>query len=103
MHQESPASGQGPIRLVGRAQFGTTNTQFVYNLLGNTQIMRNVRQVTKSVNPKELAVWPLSPFVEQLCRYLYEIYDTNIHPALGESPEMHTIMAFRTPARDFTG
>jgi transposase InsO family protein len=66
--------------------FGTTNTQFIYNLLGNTQIMRNVRQVTKSVNPKELAVWPLSPFVEQLCRYLYEIYDTNIHPALGESP-----------------
>jgi putative transposase len=66
--------------------FGTTNTQFVYNLLGNTQITRNVRQVTKSVNPKELAVWPLAPFVEQLCQYLYEIYDTNVHPALGESP-----------------
>jgi putative transposase len=67
--------------------FGTTNTQFLHNLLGNTQIMRNVRQVTKSVNPKELAVWPLSPFMEQLCRYLYEIYDTNIHPAPGESPK----------------
>ena len=66
--------------------FGTTNTQFLHNLLGNTQITRNVRQVTKSVNPKELAVWSLSPFIEQLCRYLYEIYDTNIHPALGESP-----------------
>jgi putative transposase len=67
--------------------FGTTNTQFLHNLLGNTQITRNIRQVTKSVNPKELAVWPLSPFVQQLCRYLYEIYDTNIHPALGESPK----------------
>ena len=66
--------------------FGTTNTQFLYNLLGNTQVTRNVRQVTKSVNPKELAVWPLAPFVEQLCRYMYEIYDTNVHPALGESP-----------------
>jgi len=44
--------------------FGTTNTQFVYNFLGNTQITRNVRQVTKSVNPKELAVWPLGPFVD---------------------------------------
>jgi transposase InsO family protein len=66
--------------------FGTANTQFVYNLLGNTQITKNIRQVTKSVNPKQLAVWPLAPFVEQLCRYLYEIYDTNIHPALGESP-----------------
>jgi transposase InsO family protein len=67
--------------------FGTTNTQFLHNLLGNTQITRNVRQVTKSVNPKELAVWPLSPFMEQLCRYLYDIYDTNVHPALGVSPK----------------
>jgi putative transposase len=71
--------------LVERA-FSTTNTQFIYNLLGNTQITRNVRQVTKSVNPKELAVWPLGPFMERLSEYLFEIYDTNIHPALGESP-----------------
>jgi transposase InsO family protein len=67
--------------------FGTTNTQFVHNLLGNTQITRNVRQVTKSVNPKAFAIWPLAPFVEGLCQYLYEIYDTNVHPALGESPK----------------
>ena len=67
--------------------FGTTNTQFVHNLLGNTQITRNVRQVTKSVNPKALAAWPLAPFVEQLHQYLYEIYDTNVHPALGQSPK----------------
>ncbi len=66
--------------------FGTTNTQFVHNFLGNTQITRNVRQVTKSVDPKSLAVWPLAPFVDQLCHYLYDIYDTNIHPSLGESP-----------------
>ncbi len=66
--------------------FGTTNTQFVHNLLGNTQITRNVRQVTKSVNPKELAIWPLADLVEQLCHYLYEVYDANVHPALGQSP-----------------
>ena len=35
--------------------FGTANTQFIHNLRGNTQITRNVRQVTKSVNPKTLA------------------------------------------------
>jgi len=45
-----------------------------------------VRQVTKSVNPKEWAVWPLASFLEQLCHYLYEIYDTDVHPALGQSP-----------------
>jgi transposase InsO family protein len=66
--------------------FGTTNTQFIYNFLGNTQITRNVRQVTKSVNPKGLAVWPLAPFVDQLCHYFYDVYDTNTHPSLGESP-----------------
>ncbi|MGH9437537.1 MAG: DDE-type integrase/transposase/recombinase, partial [Terriglobia bacterium] len=57
--------------LIERA-FGTTNTQFIYNLLGNTQNTRNVRQITKSVNPKELAVWPLGPFMERLGEYLYE-------------------------------
>lgn len=66
--------------------FNTANTQFVHNLLGNTQVMRNVRQVTKAVNPKELAAWPLAAFVEHLCHYLYEVYDTNVHPALGQSP-----------------
>jgi len=40
--------------LVERA-FGTTNTQFIHNLQGNTQITRNVRQVTKGVNPREHA------------------------------------------------
>ena len=76
--------------------FGTTNTQFLYNLLGNTQITRNVRQVTKSVNPKELAVWPLKPFMERLWEYLYEIYDTNVHPARGESPKDAYDRGFQT-------
>jgi putative transposase len=31
--------------------FGTTNSQFIHNLRGNTQITRNVRQVTKSNEP----------------------------------------------------
>lgn len=76
--------------------FGTTNTQFVYNFLGNTQITRNVRQVTKSVNPRELAVWPLAPFIDQLCRYLYDIYDMNVHPSLGESPRSAYDRGFQT-------
>jgi transposase InsO family protein len=66
--------------------FGTTNTRFVHNLLGNTQMMRNVRQVTKSVNPKQHATWPLAALYDRLCEYLYEIYDTIQHPALGQSP-----------------
>ena len=66
--------------------FGSTNTQFIHNLRGNTQITRNVRQVTKSVNPKSLATWPLAELHQRLSQYLYEVRDTLNHPALGQSP-----------------
>jgi len=66
--------------------FGTTNTRFIYNLLGNTQITRNVRQVTKSVSPQEQACWTLGQFYARLCEWAYEVYDTLAHPALGQSP-----------------
>jgi putative transposase len=66
--------------------FGTANTQFIHNLKGNTQIMRNVRQVTKSVDPKGQAVWQLPELYDALCQYFYAIHDTADHPALGQSP-----------------
>ena len=66
--------------------FGTTNTRFIYNLWGNTQITRNVRQVTKSVSPQEQACWTLGQFYVRLCEWAYDIYDTLDHPALGQSP-----------------
>jgi putative transposase len=66
--------------------FGTSNTQFVHNLLGNTQVTRNVRQVTKSVDPRQHAAWTLRELHERLCEYLFEVYDTIDHPALGQSP-----------------
>jgi transposase InsO family protein len=66
--------------------FGTTNTQFIHNLRGNTQITKNVRQVTKSVNPKGMATWPLGNLYDRICEYASEVYDTISHPALGESP-----------------
>lgn len=66
--------------------FGTTNTRFVHNLLGNTQITRDVRQVTKAVNPKRHAVWTLEKLYLYLREWAYEIYDTIDHPALGQCP-----------------
>jgi putative transposase len=67
--------------------FGTTNTRFIYNLLGNTQITRNVRQVTKSVSPQEQACWTLGQFYPRLCEWAYEVYDTIEHPALSQTPQ----------------
>ncbi len=65
---------------------GTTNTQFVHNLIGNTQIMTNVRQVTKAVNPKTQACWTYAALFAGLCHWAYEVYDTTPHAALGQSP-----------------
>ena len=66
--------------------FGTANTQFIHNLRGNTQITRNVRQVTKSVNPKTLATWRLAELHQRLSQYFYEVHDTLRQPTLGQSP-----------------
>ena len=76
--------------------FGTTNTQFVHNLRGNTQITRNVRQVTKSNKPVGQAVWTLSALYTYLSSFLFEIYDTIEHPALGQTPRDAYIMGLKT-------
>ncbi len=66
MRQENQAAGQGAFWLGLRTLFGTTNTQFIHNLRGNTHITRNVRHVTRSVNPKGLAAWTLGDLHERV-------------------------------------
>ena len=66
--------------------FGTTNTQFIHNLTGNTQITRQARQVTVAVDPARQALWSLGRLSERLSEWAYEVYDTSPHPALGRSP-----------------
>ena len=66
--------------------FNTANTTFVHNLAGNTQVMKNVRQVTKSVDPRGYALWTLGELYGQLRRWAYEEYDTREHEALGQTP-----------------
>ncbi len=82
------------VRPPSKARFGsplermnlTINTRFFYNLVGNTQLTREVRHVTKEVNPKELAAWTLPRIDGRLDEFLFEVYDTTRHPALGQSP-----------------
>ncbi|HEX8144769.1 MAG TPA: TnsA endonuclease N-terminal domain-containing protein [Pyrinomonadaceae bacterium] len=76
---------EGRFGSVCERLFGTTNTQFIHNLQGNTQIMRNVRQVTKSNDPRQHAIWTLEKIYLYLHQWAYEVYDTNGHPALGQS------------------
>lgn len=67
--------------------FNTANTEFVHNLAGNTQVMKNVRQVTKSVNPREHAIWTLGELYAQLRRWAYDVYDSTEHRTLGQTPK----------------
>jgi putative transposase len=68
--------------------FGTTNTLFIHNLLGNTQITKHVRQVTQEVNPKNHAVWTLELLYENLNDWFYEIYDQRDHSSLDKTPRL---------------
>lgn len=78
--------GKSRVGAVCERMFRTANTQFLYNLSGNTQLTRHVRLVTKSVDPKTHATWPIGELYERLREYLYEVFDTLPHPALGQSP-----------------
>lgn len=66
--------------------FRTANTQFVYNLTGNTQLMRQVRLVTASHDPRHLALWTLETLYGTLREWAYEVYDQAVHVSLGQSP-----------------
>ena len=66
--------------------FGTANKQFLHNLAGNTQAARHPRQMTKSVDPRNHAVWTIADLYRMLTEYACEIYDTLDHPALGQTP-----------------
>ena len=67
--------------------FGTANTMFIHNLAGNTQVTKNLRSVTPSVNPRHHAVWTLGSLHKYLSNWIYEFYDLQEHPALGLSPQ----------------
>src|SRR5690606_22540391 len=66
--------------------FGTTNTMFINNLAGNTQLSKLVRQMTKEFDPRNLAIWNLEILYEFLAKWLYEVYDQEEHTTLNQSP-----------------
>ncbi|MGH9587998.1 MAG: TnsA endonuclease N-terminal domain-containing protein [Acidobacteriaceae bacterium] len=76
--------------------FGTTNTQFIHNLRGNTQISRNIRQVTKGNSPVGQAAWTLGSLYDHLSIFLCDKYDTIEHPALGQTPREACLQALQS-------
>ncbi|UEP45255.1 integrase catalytic domain-containing protein [Burkholderia sp. B21-005] len=66
--------------------FGTTQSEFIYNLWGNTKLLRNVREITPQSDPENLARLTLEDIYEGLSKFFFSIYDTTRHPALLVSP-----------------
>jgi putative transposase len=83
--------------------FDTNRRQFANNLSGNTQIMKNVREVSKEVAPETHAVWTLGRAYPRLTEWAYEIYETNDHFNLKQSPrEAFAVGIAQTGSREHT-
>ncbi len=66
--------------------FETTNQEFIFNLLGNTQAAKQRRLLTKAVDPKEQAVWTLGDLYTYLVEWAYQVYDQSERRGIGQSP-----------------
>jgi putative transposase len=75
--------------------FKTTNEQFLYTLLGNTQAAKQARLLTRAVDPREHALWTLPDLYTYLVEYLYTVYDQNEHSSLGMSPQAAYLWGMR--------
>ncbi|HJW32510.1 MAG TPA: DDE-type integrase/transposase/recombinase [Holophagaceae bacterium] len=82
-------SGTPRFGTVVERMFGTTNQQFIHQLEGNTQLMKNPRGVTKAVLPENFAAWTLPTLHGALEYYFVELYGKTEHPAHGEEPTEH--------------
>jgi putative transposase len=67
--------------------FKTTNDQFIYTLLGNTQAAKRARMLTRAVDPKHHALWMLPDLYTYLCEYAYQVYDQDEHSGIGMTPQ----------------
>ncbi|MGG6270907.1 DDE-type integrase/transposase/recombinase [Leptolyngbya sp. AN03gr2] len=87
-HKKHRPAGKPRFGSIIERFFGTSHTQFFYNLRGNTQITKFVRIMTKSHDPKLKAIWVLDELYEHYAfGYCYGFYDEKTHPALGQSPK----------------
>lgn len=66
--------------------FGTTNTQLIHNLSGNTQATKTPRTCVPSHDPKALCAWTLQSFTDCFANWITQVYESNPHKSLGTSP-----------------
>jgi transposase InsO family protein len=87
LHKKTRPSSKPRYGSIIERLFGVTNTAFIHNLVGNNQALQKPRSLSKSHDPRELAVWNLEDFAEAFQGYLDKVYHAAEHPALGMSPQ----------------
>jgi putative transposase len=55
--------------------FGSENTMLLHNLVGNTQVTKNVRQMTPAIDPAKLAIWTLPRLYPLHEKFLFDVYE----------------------------
>ncbi|WP_159438171.1 TnsA endonuclease N-terminal domain-containing protein [Salimicrobium flavidum] len=86
VHKKERPSAKARFGNVIERLFGVANKGFIHNLKGNTQLTKNVRQVTKSNNPKNHAVWDLESLNERLDYWVEDVYHEKVNPTLFQTP-----------------
>jgi putative transposase len=69
--------------------FGTTQSQLINQLAGNTQVLRHVRTATKQVLPENFLSWPLPGLHAALDYYFTTLYGKEPHPTHHDGPMEH--------------
>ena len=86
VHKVERPARKARFGAVMERMFGTTNTAFVHELLGNTTLLALGRGLSSERHPSRSAVWTL-PMVEEACeRWLFEVYPALRHGTLGDTP-----------------
>ena len=62
--------------------FDTVNTQLVHFLSGNTQLLKNPREMSRDVDPRRDVIWRLPELDDALRRFLFEVYPRQPHKGL---------------------
>lgn len=94
-HKKDRPKGKPKFGSVVERVFQTTIDQFISNLLGATHDM-NPRQIGRDVDPTLKAVWSYEKLLVRLQGYLSDVYHTNIHSTLGQSPKAALVQGIQS-------
>lgn len=84
--KKSRAKSKARFGSVMERFFGTSNTQLIHNLSGNTQATKTHRQCTATHDPRKHSQWSLVTFSTMFAKWLEDVYEASLHKTLGVSP-----------------